>query len=110
VRFESFAMRSLKGRAMKITTPAEARTELEKRNFPAVFQKIWDGDVPSGLRYECVRPMQFFEFLPGFEEVVPSVANYLPLWETNEDSIVAYDMAREVYVRLYYGDMEDTVL
>jgi len=85
-------------------TPAKAMARIKELNYPSVFQKIWEREIPADLRASIDRPAQFFDAYPELADVFPDIQSYLPLWEINCEAIVALDEAHKEYVRYYYGD------
>ena len=89
---------------MTIDTPQSALREIRNLGFPEVFNQLYDNQTPAELIGSCSSPRRYFKILPGIIKVVPEATHWLPLWETNLDSIVAYDIANDSFVRYYYGD------
>jgi hypothetical protein len=87
-----------------ITTQNEALTELKRLGFPDIFERITRRDVPKALVHACEPVELYYEFLPDLYASLPASQNYLPLWETNGESLVAYDTIRNTFIRRYYED------
>jgi hypothetical protein len=93
-----------------ILSKDEALDELRSRGFPPIFARIWEGQIPRALIGSCAEPRRYFQLAPALRALLPKVEGYLPLWETNMEAVVAYDIANDEYVRYYYGDPGDEVL
>lgn len=93
-----------------ITTPEEAQAELKCLDFPDIFERITQGDIPDTLFGTTAPVKVYYKLIPGLVEKLPVTENYLPLWETNLESVVAYDQKRDIFVRYYYGDRSDKTL
>lgn len=87
-----------------IESAENALSEIEKRGiFPAIFRQIYQGHIPLELVGSCAPPRQYFELAQDNVLLLPSAKNWLPLWESNSEEIVAFDIANENYIRHYYG-------
>lgn len=87
-----------------INTTDEALAELSNRGFPQIFTLIYHSQIPLALVGTCEPVRRYFELLPNLVERFPDFRDYLPLWETNLELIVSFDMKNNSYVRYTYGE------
>lgn len=93
-----------------IVTRDEALAEMQTRRFPPIFPRIWNRQIPLALAGTCAEPRRYFQLAPSLRTALPKAEGFLPLYETNLEAIVAYDMTNDAYVRYYYSDPADEVL
>ena len=89
-----------------IETADAALQEIEKRSYPVIFRQLYEGQIPLELVGSCAPPKRYFQFASDLRSVVPESENWLPLWESNLEAIVALDTENNTYVRHYYGSGE----
>jgi len=82
-----------------INNPYEARAELSRMGLPHTFRRIAHRDTPIALVGSCEPVKRYYELLPDLAKRLPACHDYIPLWETNLETIVAYDSNRELFVR-----------
>lgn len=87
-------------------TPEEVLAAIKEAGFPPIFENIWTRQIPLSLRGTCERPIKFFRIKRDLETFFPKAKTCLPLWETNQESIVAFDKDEVQYFKYYYGDTE----
>jgi len=93
-----------------IRTASEAMDEIARLGYPPIFREIYENRIPLTLVGSCSKPVQYFDIVENLVRVLPPAEHYLPLWETNLEAIVAYDMTNDRYVRHYYGTEVDEIL
>lgn len=91
-------------------SPDFALSKIKSLGFPAVFGRIWDGEMPESLYGLCQRPKRFFEYLPELVRVFPRIEQCLPLWEENRELAYALDLDNGEFIQYYYGDAYCTAL
>lgn len=79
-----------------IVNREQALAELKARGFPEPLYGIGDKE-----------PERYFKLAESLEQVFPGATGYLPLWEQNGEAIIAYDMSKDRFVRLYYEDSNE---
>jgi hypothetical protein len=84
-------------------TPDESQAELKRMGFPDIFERITHRDIPIALVGTCEPVKHYYELLPELSKKLPACQDYIPLWETNLEAVVAYDSQRDNFVRYYYG-------
>ncbi|MBN1671591.1 MAG: hypothetical protein JXR37_11185 [Kiritimatiellae bacterium] len=77
----------------------EAIREIEALGLPAIFKEIQKGVVHPVLYVCCEKPFSYYDY-----DIDSEPANWVPLWETNGEAIVAYDKLEGKYIRYYYED------
>jgi len=75
--------------------------------LPHIFDRITHRDIPIALVGACEPVKRYYELLPDLAKRLPACHDYIPLWETNLEAVVAYDSNRELFVRYYYGSESD---
>ncbi len=93
-----------------ITTPEEAEVEIRGRGFPQVFIEILRNNIPAELSGACGPVRRYYVLRPWEHHQLPTCKHYLPLWEVNGECVVAYDVRRDAFVRLYYEDGYDAIV
>ena len=93
-----------------INNPDEARAERRRMGLPHVFDRITHRDISIALVGSCEPVKRYYELLPDLAKRLPACHDYIPLWETNLEAVVAYDSNRELFVRYYYGSESDEPL
>ena len=93
-----------------ISNPNEARAELKRVGLPHIFERITQRDIPIALIGTCEPVNRYYELLPDLAERIPACHHYIALWETNLETVVAYDLNRDLFVRYYYGSESDEPL
>ena len=86
-----------------IRTATKALSELTNRGFPLIFERIYQRKIPIALVGTCEPVRRYFEIVAELANRFPPCVNYLPLWETNLEAVVALDMQSAMYVRYTYG-------
>ena len=93
-----------------ISNANEARAAIGRIGLPAIFQKITHRSTPIALVGTCEPVNVYYTLLRELVERIPLCQNYIPLWETNLEAVVAYDSSRNIFVRYYYGSESDEIL
>jgi hypothetical protein len=65
---------------------------------------IWDGQVPSLVRYQCEDPSSLFEAFVAHPDGFPYPDELLILWSTNGESITAFLSEQKKFIRNYLED------
>lgn len=87
------------------TVVAELRSALD---LPDIFDKIANSEkLPLQLDIQCQATSLFFKYSSELGRFKDDIKNYIPLWETNGEFVVAFDQNREVFVHLYYEDISE---
>lgn len=93
-----------------IMNSEDARSELDRMGLPPIFERIIRRDIPIALAGTCEPVRRYYDLLPQLATILPSCNNYVPLWESNLEEVVAYDSIRDSYVRYFYGNESDEIL
>jgi hypothetical protein len=91
--------------AAMITTPEDAKRQVQALGLPRVFVDLWNDKIPFALQANWQKPKRYFTYQPELLKLYPRLANCVPLWESNRDHVFAFDLAKGEYVVCYYDEV-----
>lgn len=86
------------------------KDEQQELGLPDIFLAIDDGTAPRTVRSSLWPTKSFVQNRENLAQVLPGVADYIPLYTLPASGVVAFDRRRGVYVRYYYEDDTDEVI
>jgi hypothetical protein len=72
--------------------------------IPKNIVKVWNGDIPLGIKCVCQNPTTLFEAFLNYPEMFPCAEELIILWQTNGDSVTGYLRDKGKYIRYYLED------